>query len=262
MTSSVETLTSSGDVERDISELVRRLGGIESYVKPGERVLIKPSANSPFGFPSTTDLNVLAAVVRLVRQVTNHVAVGDSSGFIHKPTRDAFDGMGLTGLARELDVPLLDFDEHEWVLRRDSRASLMPEVHVTGQLDEFDRLIFLPTMRTHAWARITLSLKVGMGLLPVSDRKHMHRTSLEAMIGEMNLYFRPDLVILDGRKAFINGGPDHGEQVSPGVVLASTGRVAIDTEAVRIMKGYGAAGLDMDAEEVPMIRVARELGID
>ena len=262
MTVAVERLNATSDVSQDVRQLVQRLGGIESFVKPGERVLIKPSLNSPFSFPATTDLGLIRSVVELLREVTDNVTIGDSSGFLHKPTRDAFDGMGITSLAREMGVPLLDFDEHEWVLRSDSRAELLPELHVTDRLEHFDRLIFLPTMRTHAWARITLSLKIGMGLLPVKDRKNMHRNSLEEMIGEMNLYFRPHLVILDGRKALVSGGPDHGEERSPGVILASRGRVAIDTEAVRILQQYHATGLDMDVEDVPMIRVARELGIE
>jgi len=258
----VEKVHASSEVDQDVHQLVQLLGGIDSFIKPGERVLIKPSLNSPYSFPATTDLGLIRSVVELLREVTMNVAIGDSSGFLHKPTRDAFDGMGVTALARELDVPLLDFDDYEWVLRSDSRAKLMPQLHVTEQLDRFDRLIFLPTMRTHAWARMTMALKIGMGLLPVEDRKNMHRNSLEEMIGEMNLYFEPDLVILDGRKAFISGGPDHGEERSPGVILASRGRVTIDTEAVRILQQYGATGLDMNAEDVPMIRVARELAID
>ncbi len=261
MHETVEKLTAGGDVSSDVRELVRRLGGIESFVQPGERVLVKPACNSPFGFPATTDLEVIRAVVELIRTRTTNVTVGDSSGFINKPTRDAFDGMGLTGLAREMDFPLVDFDEHDWVLRSDSRAARLKEVHVTSRLDEFDRVIFLPTLRTHAWARITLSLKIGMGLIPVADRKQMHRTALEEMIGELNLYFRPDLIILDGRKCFVSGGPDRGEERAPGVMLASRGRVAIDTEAVRLLKQLKADGLDMPAEDVPMIRVARELGL-
>ena len=262
VTVKVERLTATSDIGQDVRQLVQRLGGIESFVKAGERVLVKPSLNSPFPFPATTDLGLIRSVVELLREVTDKVTIGDSSGFLHKPTRDAFDGMGITALAREMDVPLIDFDEHGWVPRRDSRAKLLTELHVTDRLEHFDRLVFLPTMRTHAWARITLSLKIGMGMLPVNDRKHMHRNSLEEMIGEMNLYFRPDLVILDGRKALISGGPDHGEERSPGIILASTGRVAVDIEAVRILQQYQANGLDMAAKDVPMIRTARELGID
>ena len=261
MTPVVEQLKASAILSNDINELVQRLGGIESFVHPGERVLIKPSCNSPFAFPATTDLAVVRTVVELVRTITPTVAVGDSSGFIHKPTRDAFDGMGLTTLAREMNFVLLNFDAHDWTLQHDSRARRLKEVHVTSQLNEFDRIIFLPTIRTHAWARISLSLKLGMGFIPVKDRKDMHRTALEEMLGEMNLYFAPDLIIMDGRKCFISGGPDHGTERSPGILLASTGRVAIDTEAVRILQSFNADRLDMPAEDVPMIRVARELGL-
>ncbi|MBN1855772.1 MAG: DUF362 domain-containing protein [Dehalococcoidia bacterium] len=257
----VEQLRTGTNLSEDVETLVRRLGGIESFVHPGERVLIKPSCNSPFAFPATTDLPVISAVVTLVRTITTQVSVGDSSGFIHKPTHEAFDGMGLSTLAREMDFPLIDFDEHDWTLHHNSHAHRLKEVHITEKLSEFDRIIFLPTVRTHAWARISLSLKVGMGFLPVKDRKDMHRTALEEMLGEMNLYFKPDLVIMDGRKCFISGGPDHGTERSPGILLASTGRVAIDTEAVRILQSFHADRLDMPAEDVPMIRIARELGL-
>ena len=262
MAAPVVKKVTSGNVSRDVTELMQQLGGIGTFVHPGERVLIKPACNSPFGFPATTDLNVIATVVQLVRTVTDRVAVGDSSGFIHKPTQVAFDGTGLTGMAAQMGFPLIDFDAHEWETHRDSRATRLREVRLTSRLADFDRLIFLPTMRTHAWARITMALKLGMGFVPVPDRKQMHRTALEEMLGELNLYFRPDIVILDGRKCFVNGGPDSGDERSPGVLLASTGRVAIDTAAVEILQNLGAYGLEMPASDVPMIRTARELGID
>jgi uncharacterized protein (DUF362 family) len=261
MEARVEKVVSKGDVVEDVRSIVLQMGGIERYVQPGERVLIKPSCNSPYAFPATTDLKVISTVVELVRTRTSHVTIGDSSGFMHKPTGVAFDGMGLSDLAKELDVPLVDFDNHEWVTRRDPRAAKLTQVQVTGLLQHFDRLIFLPTMRTHGWARITMALKIGMGLIPVPDRKNMHRTALEEMIAELNLYFTPDLIILDGRRCFINGGPDSGEERKPGLLLASTGRVAIDTEAVRILQHHGASQLDVAAEDLPMIRTARELGL-
>ncbi|MBN1152443.1 MAG: DUF362 domain-containing protein [Dehalococcoidia bacterium] len=261
MLETIRKVKASEDVGDDVRRLIKELGGIERYVKPNERVLIKPACNSPYSFPATTDLLVVRAVVDVVRTLTGSVTVGDSSGFIHKPTAVAFDGMGLTKLAREMDFPLLNFDDYEWVLRKDNRAHLLKEVHVTSLLEQFDRLIFLPTMRTHAWARITMSLKLGMGLIPVPDRKQMHRSALEEMIGELNLYFQPDLVLLDGRRCFISGGPDSGEEREPGVLLGGSHRVAVDTEAVRILQHYNAAQLDMAPEDVPMIRAARALGL-
>ncbi len=261
MNDDIELLTATGNVADDVRELVRRLGGIERFIQPNERVLIKPACNSPYAFPATTDLNVVRTMVEMVRTRTEHVTVGDSSGMMHKPTKVAFDGMGLTKLARDLDVPLVNFDDYEWTARHDDRATYLKDVHITSILAQFDRLVFLPTMRTHAWARITMALKIGMGCVLLSDRKRMHREHLEEMLGELNLYFTPDLVILDGRQCFINGGPDSGEIRAPGLLLGGTARVALDTAAVRILQKFGAAQLDMSAEDVPMIRTARQLGI-
>ena len=257
----VERITSSGDVATDVRQLVDGLGGIGAFVQASNRVLIKPACNSPFQYPATTDLAVIRTVVELVRTQSSSVAIGDSSGFLHKPTRDAFDGMGLTALARELDVPLLDFDEHEWNRRFEPRARRLGEIHTTAKLDDFDRIIFLPTIRTHAWARITMALKIGVGLLYVKDRKQLHQSALEEKIADLNLCFAPDLIILDGRKCFISGGPDRGEERAPGVMFASTARTAIDIEGVRVLQSFGATGLDMPAEDVPMIRAALDLEI-
>ncbi len=257
----VEQLNTSGDAAEDVRILVQRLGGIEQFIQPNETVLIKPACNSPYPYPATTDLEVISTMVELVRTRTSHITLADSSGVLHKPTSVAFEGMGLDVLAEEMGVPLIDLDKHEWVRRHDDRATLLTEAHVTRLLDEFDRLIFLPTMRTHASGRITMALKLGMGLISMPDRQRMHRIQLEEMIAELNLYFHPDLVILDGRRCFISGGPDRGEEREPGIMLASTGRVGIDIEATRILQQYHAAQLDMPAEEVPMIRRARELGL-
>jgi hypothetical protein len=51
---------------------------------------------------------------------------------------------------------------------------------------------------------------------------------------------QPDLVIVDGRKAFVSGGPNKGELVEPGIIMASGDLVAIDIEALKILGSYKA----------------------
>jgi uncharacterized protein (DUF362 family) len=45
---------------------------------------------------------------------------------------------------------------------------------------------------------------------------------------------------MDGRKAFVSGGPAKGELVEPGFIMASGDLVAIDVEALKILGSYGA----------------------
>jgi len=59
------------------------------------------------------------------------------------------------------------------------------------------------------------------------------------MIAEINAAYRPDLVVLDGIQAFVNGGPDQGKLVDSNVILASTDRVALDAVGVALLRHFG-----------------------
>jgi uncharacterized protein (DUF362 family) len=60
------------------------------------------------------------------------------------------------------------------------------------------------------------------------------------MIAEINAPFQPQLVVLDGIDAFVDGGPADGKRVRGNVFLASTDRVAIDAVGVALLKSLGS----------------------
>ena len=45
---------------------------------------------------------------------------------------------------------------------------------------------------------------------------------------------------MDGRKAFVSGGPDKGQLAEPGLVLVSGDLIATDVEAMKIILSYKA----------------------
>ena len=59
------------------------------------------------------------------------------------------------------------------------------------------------------------------------------------MIAEINVAYTPVLVVMDGVDALVSGGPARGKLVSPEVVVAGTGRVAIDAIGVAILRHFG-----------------------
>ena len=105
---------------------------------------------------------------------------------------------------------------------------------------EADRLIYLPCMKTHQQARFTGALKLAVGFMHPGERRRLHIRHLEEKVAEINLCWQPDLIIMDGRKAFVAGGPDTGEVVEPGVLLASGDLVATDVEAMGILLAHRA----------------------
>ena len=92
-----------------------------------------------------------------------------------------------------------------------------------------------------------MSLKNSVGLaakrLPGDSWNYMrelHRsTDQRRMIAEINAEYAPDLVLLDGVEAFVDGGPHEGRLVESEVVLASSDRVALDAVGVAILRYFG-----------------------
>ena len=67
---------------------------------------------------------------------------------------------------------------------------------------------------------------------------------------------------MDGRKTFVSGGPDKGELVEPGLLLASGDLIAIDVEAMRLILTYGASNiLPTNPWQLPQIVTALKHGL-
>ena len=71
----------------------------------------------------------------------------------------------------------------------------------------------------------------------------------------------PNLIIMDGRKCFITGGPFHGNVREPNVILASGDRVAMDVESIKIIGSFADSKLKDDPWSYTQIRRAVDLGL-
>jgi len=91
----------------------------------------------------------------------------------------------------------------------------------------------------------------------------MHASHLQEKIAEINAAYKPDLIVMDARKCFITGGPMTGTLREPGLIMASTDRIAIDLDGVKIIQSYEGNDLvGIKPEDLPQIKRALELGID
>jgi uncharacterized protein (DUF362 family) len=202
---------------------------------------VKPNFNSPDPYPGSTDLAFLRAVLELFLAAGVRVTVGESSGGIWRPTRNVFRKLGLFDLVRHLDVELVAFEDRadDWV-RIKINGDYLDTVTVPRSAYEADKIVYLPCMKTHKYARFTGALKLGVGFMHPGERLALHARNLEQKVAEINLVWQPDLIIMDGRKSFVSGGPEKGELVEPGVIMASGDLVAIDVEALTILASYQA----------------------
>ncbi|MCL4534164.1 MAG: DUF362 domain-containing protein [Bacteroidetes bacterium] len=262
-----KTIVSIAPAQAELKASVRRsidlLGGLSRLVKLGDDVFLKPNFNSTDPFPASTDMPFLRAVVELLREAgARHITVGDCCGRVYWPSRQQMERMGAFQLAKDLDFELLVFEESDDYVKVDVGGEYLKEMHVPRAAYEADKMVYLPCLKTHRSARFTTSLKVALGFSAPGDRTMLHAGNLEEKVAEISLIFQPDLIVMDARKAFVTDGPASGTVVEPGVVLTSGDLVALDVEALRILKSYPASNrLDMDVWEFPQIAQAVKHGL-
>jgi uncharacterized protein (DUF362 family) len=246
-----------------IEQCLKLLGGLDRAIQRGERVLVKPNFNSPDPYPGSTDLGFLRAVLELLNDIGADLVVGESAGGLWRPTRKTVAKLGALDLLKEMGIEFIacDAGETEW-LEVPIKGEFLRRVTVPKVMYEADRLVYLPCLKTHKFGRFTLSLKLSMGFVHPGERLAYHMSHLEQKVAEINLVWQPDLIIMDGRRAFVSGGPEKGELVEPGIIMTSGDMVAIDVEGLKVLQSYEADNkLGRDPYQLPQIATALKHGL-
>ena len=259
----VSKVVASSDVKKSIKRAVDLIGGFERVISGGDRVIVKPNFNSDDPFPASSDPEFVKAVVSLLYDTgASSVVIVESSGMPWLPTKNVLKKMGMLKAAEECGAEVKILDDRKWI-NIEIEGKRWKKISIAEDIFEEDvKFVWLPCMKTHRYARFSLSLKLSVGLLDFRLPGDLHSAHLEEKIAELNLAVHPHLIIMDGRKCFVTGGPDVGRVEKPNIILASGDRIAIDVEALKILKSYDASNrLDMPVWEFPQITHAVELGL-
>jgi uncharacterized protein (DUF362 family) len=257
----VAKVKASGNLKNDIETVVSQLGQLYRVIKPGDKVLVKPNYNSADPPPASTDPAFLRVVLEMMLQAGAQVSVGDCSGGVWRPTRNVLRQVGLYDLGKELNVPVYAFEDerNEWV-KVEINGNYLKWVTVPRVAYEADKIAFVPCLKTHGLAGFSGALKLAFGLVHPGERRGFHTGHLQEKLAEVNLWRLPDLVIMDGRKAFVTGGPNRGQVAEPGIIMASGDSVALDIEAIKTLVEYGAR-LPADPCQITQLAAADRHGL-
>lgn len=249
-------------VDKAVNKIVDQIGGYESFIDQGDVVLIKPNYNTADPFPASTKVDFLETVIKSVYQAgAKAVIVGESSTYSLN-TREVLEQAEVFDLCQKLKAKVYVFEEREWVKKNLKKAKYMNTLVVPKIIDKADKIITLPCLKTHRYARFTASLKLAVGFLKTRQRMRLHLRKLEEKIADLNLVYKPNLILMDARKVFVTHGPEEGKVKQPNIILAGTDRTAIDVEGVKILKSFKARNkLNMPVWDLPQIRAAVDLNL-
>ena len=259
----ISRIVATGNLSNDINEVLKELGGIKAFVNSGEKIFIKPNFNTSDPFPASSDLDFIRAVLTEVStQKPSQIIIGESPTFFGNSKRYFVQKNPRTLEQEFTNLRVLYLPEEEWVKKDIPRAKYIKSASIPKILDEVDKIIYLPCLKTHAWAQFTGTLKLSVGIIKPIERIRLHAAHLQEKIAEINLLIKPDLIIMDGRKCFIDKGPSKGTVREPNIILASSNRVELDIEAIKIIQTFSGNTLaGLDPKHLPQIKRALELGI-
>ncbi len=224
-------------IESAVIQLLQPLGGMEAFVKPGERVLIKPNllAAKPPEAAVTTHPEIVRAVIGLVRQAGGIPLVGDSPGVGR--CRTVAEKSGIMEVIRETGAELAVFEETVEV----TGSGMFKRFDLGKPYMEADRVINLPKLKTHEMMTLTCAVKNLFGAVAGTAKIAWHlkagvdREMFARMLLEIYLLRKPDLNIVDAITAMEGNGPGGGDPCHVGLLLAGVNPVAVDVVAAEIV---------------------------
>jgi len=220
---------------------VDALGGMKRFVKPGDKVVIKPNisfARSP-GSGANTNPDVVAEVARMVAEAgASRIWVLDNT---LQNARDCLYLSQIPARCERIPNTVVSNVAARRMFRnvRVDQGRQVKAMEVIKEVLDADVLIAVPVGKCHSASGVSLSMKGMMGL--IFDRGSFHsRYNLHEAIVDMVTILKPDLVVIDGTRILSTNGPGGpGEVIPLNLVVASTDMVAADAQMIALGTWYG-----------------------
>lgn len=223
-----------------VSDAVKRsielIGGITAFIKPNSKVLIKPNLlmAKPPECGITTHPEVVRAVVRILKSISCRVVIGDGPsvwGNYIQNVGEVYRVTGVENICRQEGAELVNFDKRKW----------KGKFPLTSWIDECDHIINLPKFKTHDLTLLTAAVKNLFGTVVGTYKTELHKTYFDNaafanMLVDIFEQVKPCLTVVDAILAMEGDGPATGGKLrSPGIILASSDCVALDSILAHVM---------------------------
>ena len=234
---------------------IAALGGLKSFIKPNQTVVVKPNIgwDAPPERAADTNPELIGRIVkRCLEAGAKKVMVFDNpcdewtACYKNSGIEKAVKNNGgqivsgkIEGYYHPVDIP---------------KGKNLKNTRVHELILESDVFINVPVLKNHGGATMSLAMKNLMGV--VWNRGFYHANNLHQCIADFVTFRKPDLNIIDGYRVMKRNGP-RGVSVDDVATmkyqLISKDIVAIDTAATKI---FG-----IETERVKHIVIAEEMGL-
>jgi len=234
---------------------LKSLGGIETFIKNGDRVLLKVNAAfaSPAMLSATTHPAIITEMTQLCfRAGAASVVVTDNP--INDPT-SCFTLTGIADAARSAGARVLLPRDDLFSPMTVKDAKLIRNWPVLYKpFTDISKVIGMAPLKDHHRSGASMTMKNWYGLL--GGRRNIFHQDIHSIIMELAMMVKPSFVILDATTSMMTNGPTGGslsDLKNTNTMIVSTDQVAADA--------FGASLLGRSLDELPFIGKAEAAGI-
>lgn len=244
-----------GEPAAMFDKAIQSLGGMEAFVKKGQKVVIKPNIGWDTEPERAANTNP-----HLVRRIIEHcLAAGAKDVYVFDHTINewtrCYKNSGIERAVKDAGGKMVAGNSKGRYHEVDVPKGLkLKKVHVHELVLESDVFINVPVLKHHGGAGLCVSMKNLMGA--IWDRKYWHANDLHQCIADFASVIKPDLNVVDGYKVLMKNGPrgvSLADVETRKFQLLSTNMVAVDTAATKF--------LAKDPGKIGHIQAAADMGL-
>ena len=225
-----------GEPDLMFTKGIEALGGMGSFVKKGQKVVVKP--NIGWDVPPERGGNTNP---KLISEIIKHCyAAGAKEVVVFDNTCDnwqrSYKNSGISSAVTDAGGKIAPASTegyfHDVTV---SGGKSLTKAKVHELILESDVFINVPVLKNHGSTQLTMSMKNLMGI--VWDRRYWHGNDLHQCIADFAPYRKPDLNVLDAYYVMKRNGPRGVSQedvVTMKAQLISTDMVSIDTAGAKL----------------------------
>ncbi len=245
-----------------VRRAVDLIGGIASFIKPGDKVLLKVNLlmkRKPERV-TTTHPAFPQVLAEMVIEAGGFPIIGDSPGGYHFYNRNVLESVYETcgmkeaaeksGAELNYNTEVIDVPFHE--------GKKMKTIKTIRPVLEVDKIINIPKIKTHMMTVYSGAVKNMFGIIPGSYKAEYHlrfddTADFADLLIDICQFSKPVLTVMDAVIGMEGYGPTAGKPKKVGLVIAGADPYVLDVVAASI--------IGLKSEQVPTIIKSRERGL-
>ncbi len=240
-----------------VTRVLQPLGGMAGFVRPGDRVVVKPNIGwdrTPDQAANTHPLVVAAVVKQALEAGAKKVQVFDRTC---NEQRRCYANSGIERAVRDLKdsrAVIEHIDQRKFVPVDIAKGKALTRWEIYKDALDCDCYINVPVAKHHGLSRLTLGIKNSMGVIG-GNRGSLHH-ELGQSLADLATVIQPKLTIIDATRILLNNGPQGGDLKDVrrlDTLIASADPVAADA--------YATTLFDLAPEAIESTVAAHKMGL-